>query len=216
MIYIDIHTHFYKAAKQVISIENIYNHFETVPQNHAISFGLHPWYLRDAEEQIQQLKNISTYNNVVAIGECGLDKLTDTDWEKQVKYFELQIQLAEELQKPLIIHCVKAFNEVLQILKGITVPVVFHGINNKATIIEPVIKSGSFLSFGKSLLNPSNIIQEALNIIPAKQLFLETDDSNASIKEIYKSAAKIRNITENEIALQIQNNYDFVFNYAGS
>ena len=217
MAYIDIHTHFYTLGNDdVISIENIYDHFETIPKNHLISTGLHPWYLQDAATQFSLLNNVAGESNVIAIGECGLDKLTTTPWNVQVKCFELQVQLAEQLHKPIIIHCVKAFAEVLPIVKGIKVPVIFHGINNKISIIEPVIKRGYYLSFGKSLLNPSDLIQQTLLHVPLTQLFLETDDSNASIKDIYKSAAEIRNISENEIALQLQKNYNAVFSYAGS
>ena len=216
MLYIDIHTHHYKSRSDTISVESKYNRFTEAPVDRPISVGLHPWYLHDAENQIKQLNIVAQQPNSIAIGECGLDKLITTDWQVQLKYFELQLQLAEDLQKPVVIHCVKAFAEILSMLKAITVPVIFHGINNKLSVITPIIKSGHFLSFGKSLINPLEYIQYTLNTVPLSQIFLETDDTNVSIKDIYKSAAEIRNITENEIALQLQKNFHSVFNYAGS
>ncbi|MCC6286390.1 MAG: TatD family hydrolase [Chitinophagaceae bacterium] len=215
MTYIDVHTHFYKPSPVILSIENIHHHFQDVSTDHAISVGLHPWYLNNAENEMNALTALAQQPNIAAIGECGLDKLVKTDWNTQVKFFEQQLQLATYLNKPVIIHCVKAFSEVLFILKGITVPVIFHGINNKLSIVQPVIEQGYYLSFGKSLLYPGAAIIQTLNAVPASQLFLETDDTGISIKEIYKSAAEIRNITENEIALQLQKNFDSVFNYAG-
>lgn len=214
MLYIDIHTHHYKPQPDTISVESIYDRFTEAPADRPISAGLHPWYLHEAENQIKQLSIVAQQPNTIAIGECGLDKLTKTDWQLQLKYFELQLQLAENLQKPVVIHCVKAFTETLALLKGITIPVIFHGINNKLSIIAPLINNGYFLSFGKSLLSPAGSTRESLNAVPPDQLFLETDDTNVSIKDIYKSAAEIRNITENEIALQLQKNFHSVFNYA--
>ncbi len=216
MIYIDIHTHSYKPQFQVICIENVLTNFREITKDHPVSAGLHPWYLENAEEELSQLKSICQQRNVVAIGECGLDRLTKTDWDRQVKYFEAQLELATSLNKPVIIHCVRAFAETLGMLKGITVPVIFHGVNKKLSAVEPLIQSGYFLSFGKSILNPSETIINTLKAVPLTQLFLETDDAETSIQEIYKTAAEIRNTSENEIALQLQKNYHSVFNYEGN
>lgn len=215
MTYIDAHTHNYKPARDIISIENIHDHFQDVPTDHPVSAGLHPWYLDNAGNEMNVLISLAQQPNVVAIGECGLDKLVKTDWNTQVKFFEQQLKIATDFHKPVIIHCVRAFTEILFLLKGIKVPVVFHGIHNKLSILQPVIAQGYYLSFGKALLNPGESIMQTLKAVPAEQLLLETDGTGVSIKEIYKSAAEIRNITENEIALQLQKNYDSVFNYAG-
>jgi len=87
-------------------------------------------------------------------------------------------------------------------------------LKTPVSLVQPAIAQGYYLSFGKALLNPGASIMHTLKAVPADQLFLETDDTGVSIREIYKSAAEIRNITENEIALQLQKNYDSVFNYA--
>ena len=216
MLYIDIHKHSYQPQKQVICIENILSNFPDTPHNRPVSAGLHPWYLENAEEELAQLESISKQQNVVAIGECGLDRLCKTDWTRQVKYFEEQLELATSLNKPVILHCVRAFAETINMLKGMTVPVIFHGVNKKLSAVEPLIESGYFLSFGKAILNPSETIINTLKAVPLTQLFLETDDAETSIQEIYKTAAGIRNVSENEIALQLQKNYHSVFNYAGN
>ena len=213
MIYIDVHTHDYKEQDAVITIENILDDFKKVPANRPVSAGLHPWYLKNAEEEFKQLKEISTQKNVLAIGECGLDRLSETNWEKQVLYFEKQLDLAASLNKPVVIHCVRAFSETLAMLKGLTVPVIFHGVNKKLVAVEPVIESGYFLSFGKAIQNLGETIIHTLQAVPLTQLFLETDDAEFSIQEIYKTAAQIRNVSENEIALQLQKNYHSVFNH---
>ena len=215
MLYIDIHKHSYQPQEQVICIENILTNFLACPADRPVSAGLHPWYLENAEEELVQLKNICRQQNVVAIGECGLDRLSITDWDRQVKYFEAQLNLATSLNKPVILHCVRAFAETMAMLKGMTVPVIFHGVNKKLSAVEPLITSGYFLSFGKAILHPSETIINTLKAVPLAQLFLETDDAEISIQEIYKTAAEIRNVSENEIALQLQKNYHSVFNYGG-
>lgn len=215
MTYIDIHTHSYEPHENVICIENIFTNFLAIPSDRPISAGLHPWYLQNAEEELSHLKEICHRQNVIAIGECGLDRLAKTDWNKQVNYFETQLDLALSLKKPVILHCVRAFEETISMLKGITVPVIFHGVNKKLSAIEPLIESGYYLSFGKSILDPSETIIHTLRAIPSAQLFLETDDAETRIQDIYKTAADIRNVSENEIVLQLQKNFDSVFNYEG-
>ena len=160
---------------------------------------------------MKSLRKYAAQPEVVAIGECGLDKLTATDWDTQCRAFERQIALAGELRKPLVIHCVKAFQECMQFLRETRVPVIFHGINNRLSVIRPVIDAGYFLSFGKALLHPNPAITEAFRAVPPEQLLLETDDTGADIREIYKTAAQLRNIPEKEIALQLESNFGKVF-----
>ncbi|MCF3110411.1 TatD family hydrolase [Niabella sp. CC-SYL272] len=216
MVYTDVHTHSGESCAQVIRIKNMHEHFEEMPAGGPVSVGLHPWWLQGAEENLAALQTAATAPGVIAIGECGLDKRAQTDWNLQVRFFKAQLQLAADLHKPLIIHCVKAFPEILSLLKGIGVPVIFHGVNNGLPAMAPVLDSGYYLSFGKSLLKPGDIIRTTFNAVPLSQLFLETDDSGVSVKNMYKSAAEIRNIDENEIALQLLKNFHSVFSYAGS
>ncbi len=79
----------------------------------ACSAGIHPWYVDLNEEaQWEALVKYAEKPQVIAIGECGLDKLCATEWNRQLHLFEKQIVLANELKKPLIIHCVRAYHEV--------------------------------------------------------------------------------------------------------
>lgn len=212
MLY-NVHTHHHPEDKDMVYIENRYKNFDTDITGQKVSMGLHPWYLEaeKLEQQFAGLENNSLKPGVLAIGECGLDKLTATDWNLQLNAFRRQIILADQLGKPLIIHCVKAFSEVLAELKQVKVPVIFHGINNKSSVVQPVIDGGHYLSFGKSLLSYNEIILDTFRITPLEQVFLETDDTDIDIREIYKSAAKIKNITEKEIVLQLEKNFLNVF-----
>lgn len=212
-MYYNVHTHYHPPSSDVLHIENLYKDFAIDRPDRKVSMGLHPWYLdaQSLDEQWESLAQNAKKAEVLAIGECGLDKVTATDWSLQLSVFRRHILLAQELDKPLIIHCVRAFSEVLAELKGVTVPVIFHGINNKITLIQPVIDAGHYLSFGKSLLGQKDYILQTFNAAPLENVLLETDDSDIDIREIYKSAARIKNLPENEIVLQIEENFLNVF-----
>lgn len=212
-MYFDVHTHTpNNDQKETVSILNIHKNFQSIPSGRFVSLGIHPWYLdQSIEEQLAILKSLAHLPQVWAIGECGIDNNLTIDHTHQANVFQAQIDVAKTVSKPLIIHCVRAFQEVLNLLNGNTTPVIFHGINNKATVIKPIISEGHFLSFGKSLLKPSPRIIESLNITPLNKLLLETDDSVATIKEIYSQAAEILNIEEKRLVLQIEDNFRSIF-----
>lgn len=212
MLY-NIHTHSGNQNTGSFCIKNVHENFSLDLSGKSVSMGLHPWYIQTDtfEQQFLELKNNITQPGVLAIGECGLDKISHTDWDLQLMAFQRQVSLAEEMGKPLIIHCVKAFQEVLAHLRQVKVPVIFHGINNKFSRIQPVINAGYFLSFGKSLLCQDELMLETFRKTPLEQVFLETDDLQSDISEIYKLAAQIRQISEREIVLQLEKNFSNVF-----
>lgn len=213
VMFLDVHTHHAIAYPDVLAIENRYNGFDEPVAGRYVSMGLHPWYIREEtlSADFEKLQRYVAQPGVLGVGECGLDKLAATDWDTQCRAFEWQIALAEALRKPLVIHCVKAFQECLALLKQTSVPVMFHGINNRLSVVRPVIDAGYFLSFGKTLLHPNAAILETFRAVPLEQLFLETDDGPIHIREIYKTAAQLRNIPEKEIALQLESNFSKVF-----
>jgi len=213
LMFLDVHTHNAASDPAVLAIENRHNDFDKPVAGRYLSMGLHPWYIREdtLSADFEKLRGYVAQKEVLAIGECGLDRLTTTDWDMQCRAFEWQISLAESLRKPLVIHCVKAFQECLALLQHTSVPVIFHGVNNRLSVIRPVIDAGYFLSFGKALLHPNASIAEAFSAVPLEQLFLETDDTRADIREIYKTASQLRNIPEKEIALQLESNFGKVF-----
>jgi TatD DNase family protein len=211
-VFYNIHSH---SCRQTDSfcIRNIHNEFDREIDGQNVTLGLHPWYLNtaDFEQQYASLKQNASKTEVLAIGECGLDKLVATGWDLQLTAFRRQIALAQEVEKPLIIHCVKAINEVLAELKHFKRPVIFHGVNNKLSLVQPVIDAGHYLSFGKSLLSSNSKIQNTFIKTPFEQVFLETDDLENDISEIYKLAARIRQVSEEELVAQIENNFSNVF-----
>lgn len=210
--YINIHTH-HAATDGSFTVFALYENFEKTAEGFPCSIGLHPWYLSDAHAAFGRLKQYADLPNVLAIGECGLDKVTATDWQLQEEMFALQIDLANKLNKPLVIHCVRAFEELFAIFKTHVpkVPVVMHGFNKKPELADQLLKHGFYLSFGKAILQPNELLHKALRNTPADRFFLETDTEIGSIEEIYMAASKIRKTPLDEIILQLQKNYQNVF-----
>jgi TatD DNase family protein len=206
----DLHTHHHRAGQ--LALINRYKAFDALSKESIYTVGLHPWYLNEhAEEAFEQLSKAAKQRNVLAIGECGLDKVCDTDFELQIAYFERQITLAKSLNKPLIIHCVRAFEEVMAVLKNnqVAVPVIFHGFNKNAQLAKRLVDQGYYLSFGKHLKNEG--VRDVLRSIPMERVFLETDDSILSIAEVYALAADALGISLENLAHHIEANVHSVF-----
>ena len=170
------------------------------------SAGIHPKSLSDGlEEQLIWLQEISVAENCVAIGECGLDGLIDVDEESQEKAFLAQIEIANSVKKPLIIHCVKRFSQLLKFRKMSKVPMIVHGFNKRKTIGDDLLKNGLCLSFGKSVLYNVNL-QDFVKHLPIEKLFLETDSSDFEIKELYQKVADLKKISLEDLTQKIKEN----------
>jgi TatD DNase family protein len=209
---INIHSHKTGTSNGFV-IENRFRNFADIGQEGYWSAGLHPWYITEADylNEFEELKQVSQKNNVLAIGECGLDKTCTTDFTLQQTVFAAQIEWANHINKPLIIHCVRAYAEVQQILQQQqnAVPVIFHGFNKNAILAQELIGKGYYLSFGKALQQPA--LQHLLSTLPIDKIFLETDDADISIASVYEYAAQAFQIDINSLSLQIQKNAATVF-----
>ncbi|MFT3980025.1 MAG: TatD family hydrolase [Ferruginibacter sp.] len=211
MKYINIHRHGHPAPDEW-AIENIYKDFDRAMPG-VFSVGLHPWYIDEKWEiPFHSIQNMTVNPSLLALGECGLDKVCPTDFALQQKVFSAHIELANKTGKPLIIHCVRAYAELMQLLQQHrnNVPVIFHGFHKNSTLAKEIASKGYFLSFGKALLQPA--VQETLAALPPGRFFLETDDADISIGEIYQRAAEARQISAEELSLQLQQNLQQVFN----
>ncbi|MEO8769144.1 MAG: TatD family hydrolase [Ferruginibacter sp.] len=212
-MYINIHSHNGANPNEWV-IQNVYNGFERTLMPGNYSAGIHPWYIEAIEWKtaFSLLKTLSENDSVLAMGECGLDKVCKTGFHLQQEVFIAQILWANEINKPLIIHCVRAYEEVLQLLKKYNnkVPVVFHGFNKNLVLAEEIIQHGYFISFGKALRQPN--IKNVFAAVPLEKIFLETDDTDKTIKMIYAEAASIKKISEETLSLQLVKNVMTVFN----
>ena len=203
MTFIDIHTHNSKAEHAVYNNGTAYN------AEKRISIGIHPWYITDGwESQFSAIADSAKAANVVAIGECGVDMLkSPVPIGVQEEIFLAHAQLAETLCKPLIIHCVKAFDRIIALhykLKPQQAWII-HGFRGKPQLAQQLIRAGFYISLGERF-NP-----DSTKIIPIDRLFIESDESSMSIADIYAAIAATKGIPCNELAQQIMANTTHIF-----
>lgn len=176
-----------------------------------VSVGIHPWYASttDWQSQVEVVSKIVRLPWVVAIGECGLDRLIEMPLDTQMLVFEAQVALAEQVQKPVIIHCVRAFNELLAWKKRtkLTIPIIVHGFNTNPQIATQLVQHGFYLSLGAALLKSGSNAQKALTTTPLHRLFLENDDKDISIFSLYEVAAGRLEISISALEAQIWRNF---------
>ena len=207
----NIHTHQYKIEKDVIAITNQYP--DELNLNFTnYSLGIHPWYIDENKinEHLQIIEKNIRNSELLAIGECGLDKRIDISFSVQKNVFEAQLLLAEKYKKPVILHCVAAYQEVIQIKKElkISVPLIIHGFSKNKQVAKSLYDNGFYLSFGKYLLRNEEL-SEVFKSVPSDKIFLETDTIEETIHQVYDKAKSIRG--EN-IEKEIENNFYRVFN----
>ncbi|MFA8434308.1 MAG: TatD family hydrolase [Marinifilaceae bacterium] len=212
--YINIHSHAENPLPDEFTIRSAFPwEFETLLHKNFtnLSVGLHPWHVhrQDREELIAHVNTLAIHPNALAIGEAGLDRFAEAPLELQMEYFIRQVQIAEQIQKPLLIHCVRCFPELLSVRKKLNPinPWIIHGFNANEQIAKEVVRSGCYLSFGTTILKENSKLMAAFRAIPLDQIFLETDESPINIEEIYQKAATVRNITEEELIIAISNNF---------
>ena len=178
------------------------------------SIGIHPWYIVEErlEADLEIIENKLQESNCLALGECGLDKRIEIPMELQQLVFEKQLFLAEKYQKPVVIHCVAAFQEVIATKKKlkITVPMLIHGFSKNAQVAQQLLDNGFYISFGKQLLqNPE--LETVFLSIPNDRFFLETDTVEEGIQAVYALAAKYKGISVEEMQQQINKNFNDCF-----
>lgn len=213
--YIDVHTHKTVVQSDICSIQSINIDEQIRDQGKAMfSVGIHPWKIEELNisSALEQVNKISSQNNVLAIGEIGLDRLIKTPLLVQKEIFTAQIKIAEMVQKPVIIHCVKSFSELIVIRKKskTCLPWLIHGFQKNKPIADELIELACYLSFGKALLTNQKL-QALFALLPTSKIFLESDDSDVSIKKIYKKAAEIKSVEVAYLKEEIFKNFKTCF-----
>lgn len=210
---IDIHTHNVPPHPDEAIVNCSPELF--VPEKDAwYSIGIHPWSIAESyhgtvvehalwKKLVEQVRN----PQVLAIGEAGIDKLINVPIAIQEDFFKEQARLASDMNKPLIIHAVKATDELLRLKKEInpSVPWIIHGFRGKAALATEYLRHGFYLSFGEKYQD------EALLVVPQEKLFIETDESHVSVAQLYERAAFVRNISTESLRKMVVDNVKRVF-----
>ncbi len=211
--YLDIHTHQAYFSEAITFIKNLrigVDNTEELPLAH-YSAGIHPWDTAtiDCIQGLETIKILAQNKKILAIGECGLDKLKGTSLTAQADILLKQLHLAYEHGLPVILHIVKSYNDLLEIIKPLEnrPKMLIHGFIGGLELMNQLTQQSFYLSFGKGILNqlPKNIA--AFQAISEHQFFLETDVNPTSIEEIYKTAVNLRGVSLEALQNQITQNF---------
>lgn len=209
-MFINLHTHHPTLSPSILEIESVCYGQQKKPTSDRRSVGLHPWFLEgiDPEKAKDWMREQAALPNTLLIGEAGLDKVCKTPWDIQVIAFQHCVEISEISGKPLIIHCVRAFSEIITLKKQWKPEQtwVFHGFDKRVLTAEMLLRAGCCLSFGAALLRENSHAVESLKFVPTDQFFLETDDTDVPIEDIYERAAELRGIKLGELERLVEGN----------
>lgn len=189
---------------------------------------------RGEEFDYDYYKNLALNKKVLAIGECGLDYYRIMNNElrimnKQKEIFIKQIELADEVKKPLMIHCREAFSDLIQILqtthyKPQTNPGIIHFFSGTKDDARELLELGFSFTFG-GVITFTHDYDEVIKFIPADRILSETDapyvapapyrgkrNEPVYVIEVVKKLAEIKGVEFEEIREQISENAKRIFN----
>jgi TatD DNase family protein len=179
-------------------------------ENGYYSVGFHPYNVGKADEQetLSRVLKAVEHPRVLAIGEIGLDKSIEAAMEDQMRIFEKQMDIAESAKLSVILHVVRSFNELILFMKAHqpVVPMIIHGYNGGVQMAEELVKAGFLISFGQAITGEHSKIVEALQVVPVEKMFLETDEGDIDIRELYQFAADVKGISVDHLRVQIFEN----------
>ena len=184
-----------------------------VPENVFFSAGIHPW---DAGKyELAAFAPLFDSPRCLAVGECGLDRTADAAFPVQMKLFEAQIGEAERRSKPLMIHCVRCFPELLRLKasRSADAPVwVIHGFRGTKRKAFDLLDAGCVLSFGAGLLRDAGNMDYFAEI-PLDRILVETDESPELFDRILAEAAAMHLLPPSGFAAAVRANFERIFRH---
>lgn len=179
---LDLHSH--RSAPYPAGILSLTSPLAPLLPQQQYSAGLHPWYLPathdELEAQLRSLEQVACMDQVVAIGEAGLDASRVAAGWLQLTAFKRQAMIAESVGKPLIIHDVRCHEAILALKKELRPRSlwILHGFRSRPEVAKMFISHGIALSFGERF-NPLT-----LRMTPPGMIYAETDMSTLPISDI--------------------------------
>jgi hydrolase, tatD family len=194
--------------------------------------GLHPEEVKeDWKEQLAELRKMQ-FSDFIAIGEIGLDYYWSREFEhEQLEAFEEQVKWSVDTRLPLMIHCRKAQNEMVHLLRQYQKDLpggVFHCFTGNQKEAEELLSFDNFVLGigGVSTFKSSHLREDLPAVVPMNRIVLETDspymapvpyrgkrNESAFVVEVLKTLAKAYNVSEEEFAEQTNKNVESVFHF---
>lgn len=178
------------------------------------SAGIHPMYIgKGTEKRLAEIREFAAAGKIVAVGEAGLDRNSPTPMKDQLMWFERQTEIAAHYDLPLIIHGVRSIPELITVYNKCRScqKWIMHGFNNRREVLQDLLRHGFYISAGRHVMNEESHIYRLLPDIPADRLFIETDNSDYTIQQVYRKVAERRNIPVEELQHVIRTNFEEVF-----
>lgn len=172
----DIHTHDPLAPADAVI--NLDRYGSMRPDHRLYSVGWHPWW---PDPDMEWVERTAADPRVVIIGECGLDRRRGVQpLDAQIELTETHALLAERLQKPLLLHIVGAWSEIIALRRRMKPkqPWIIHGFRGKPELARQLLDAGFDISLGERF-NPASAA-----VIPPHRLFRETDAPGMASTEI--------------------------------
>ena len=202
-MFFDFHHHHFSKENGIYNLN-----LGESPSNSFFSAGIHPKDIPEiTDADWTWLEKLSTNPNCFSIGESGLDGLIDIPEDDQERVFQRQINLANDVNKPMTIHCVRRFSQILHFYKYAKISFIIHGFNKKNNVAQPLLGKGMYLSFGEAVLHHVSL-QEIVKETPISQLFLETDTAEFDIEKLYEKVAILKGISMKTLSDEIQHNFE--------
>ena len=205
---LDIHTH--HPAPQPLAVISVGVDDFNPLEGQMYSLGIHPWLTTQSvtPETWAKFEELAALPSVVAIGECGIDKLKGGLLYKQLIVLQRQIEISEKLAKPLILHDVKAHDVIVGLKRDLNPKQkwLVHGFRYKPTVARMMTDAGIFLSFGESFN------ADSLKGTPKNLILAETDESTLTIQEIIANLGNSLGMGDQDIMnLIAENTNNFLF-----
>lgn len=175
--------------------ENDWDSVEELSRRHSFvtpSYGLHPWYLRDVQTGWEdRLVQRLMADPKAHVGEVGLDLwMPDPDLPSQIEIFRHSLQIAARNQRAITIHCLEAWELLLEILGLERLPsrgLLVHAYSGPIELVEPLTELGAYFSFSGYFLNPGKEHRlSPFTLIPAERLLAETDAPSMPLPETHR------------------------------
>lgn len=223
-MYFDHHTHISgppSIASEIMRIfsidasnfEDLGKISEITTMGHGFTIGLHPM-----SYNFMTFENVSRiihqyHDNILGIGECGLDTRIAVPRQHQIELFIAHAELAMEMHLPLIIHCVRSYDDIVHLHQRLkpSNPWIIHGFNRTESIAIKLLDQGILLSIGKELLDPGHPISTFFKKIAEYPFFLETDGKDIAIQTLYQQASNMLDMSIEAISTIIASHVQQVY-----
>lgn len=169
-----------------------------------------------ADQNVEFAVTDAMFADADAVGETGLDFACGVDRVAQERLFRLHLDAAQRLCLPVVLHCVRAFEPVMNILREYSLrTAIFHGFIGSEQQAARAVGRGYYLSFGPATMRSPRTVA-ALRSVPLERIFAETDDTGADIADVYEMICRVRGVEMETLKERLAQNYYDIFDKDGN